>query len=163
CTRALVSTNALYRVYSRSGRDRAGGERRGGSDWLCGGEPFGHRKNRHAASGGGGGGGGRRRARGGGGAHRPGAAAPVCRSAARRYGGEGPAAMDRGWLLSSIGVDPSRRSSGTGQALARAFCARAAKENAKFVYLLTDAADNARAQSFYERSGFHLHSTLERG
>ena len=81
---------------------------------------------------------------------------------ALRYRGERPPDLPEGWLVSSVAVDPGARAGGTGSALVRAFCARAAAARAPWVYLLTDESGNDEVQAFYKRAGFQLHSRIVR-
>jgi GNAT superfamily N-acetyltransferase len=82
---------------------------------------------------------------------------------ALRYRGERPIGLAESWLLSSIGIDPDARSAGAGATLVNAFCSRARDSGARHVYLLTDEEGNAGVHRFYERTGFHVHSSLTRG
>lgn len=59
--------------------------------------------------------------------------------------------------LSSLGVDPSFRGLGLGEALVREFNSAAGKAGASLVYLATDAVGNDAVNLFYQRLGFELY------
>lgn len=82
--------------------------------------------------------------------------------AAARYRGDRPPDLPGYWLLSSLGVAPSRSGLGLGEALVARFCGLAREAGARGVYLLTDAAGNDRTLRFYGKCGFTEHSVLVR-
>jgi GNAT superfamily N-acetyltransferase len=78
------------------------------------------------------------------------------------YRGDKPSATPSGTLLSSVGVHPSAGRRGIGTVLINAFCEHAAFLGAREVYLITDRNDNDGVNTFYERAGFHLVTTMVR-
>jgi len=82
--------------------------------------------------------------------------------AAVRYGGDQPPAIPGYWLLSSLGVDPDRASSGIGTILVNRFYTMAEEARAPGIYLLTDLQDNDAALSFYAKRQFVVHSRTRR-
>jgi ribosomal protein S18 acetylase RimI-like enzyme len=56
---------------------------------------------------------------------------------------------------------PDYAGQGLGQALTRAFLARARQNGARIVYLTTDTDNNERVNRFYDRLGFILQRTFE--
>lgn len=80
------------------------------------------------------------------------------------YRGEVPASIGgRPALLSSLAVHPDCSGRGIGKALVAAFAAEVRKGGCDSVYLLTDKTDNEAVNRFYERCGFELLDTLQRG
>lgn len=92
---------------------------------------------------------------------RPGiVAAQLIRGA--RYRGEPPPKHRDAALLSSIAVRRSAARSGVASALVEGFCQEAAGRRASLVYLTTDRDDNAAANRFYVKHGFHVQSVIIR-
>lgn len=83
--------------------------------------------------------------------------------AAVYYRGDQPADLPGYWLLSSLGVEKGRGGSGIGEALVSQFCDLAGAAHARGIYLVTDDDDNDRAQRFYCKCGFDIHSRRVRG
>jgi ribosomal protein S18 acetylase RimI-like enzyme len=62
--------------------------------------------------------------------------------------------------LASIGVLPAASGRGVGKALVSEFVQRAVARGAKNIYLTTDAENNAKANSFYQKLGFSRYKTF---
>lgn len=78
------------------------------------------------------------------------------------YRGDQPSAVQRGTLMSSVGVHPRIARRGVGKALVDAFCEDCARRGAREVYLVTDQHGNEAANRFYEHAGFRLLTTRRR-
>ena len=62
--------------------------------------------------------------------------------------------------LMSIGVSPESEGKGIGGLLIESFCREMATRGVTSICLTTDRDDNARANRFYERHGFHVSNSL---
>jgi N-acetylglutamate synthase-like GNAT family acetyltransferase len=58
--------------------------------------------------------------------------------------------------LSSLAVLPGEQGKGLGRILVAAFLQEAARKGVSYVYLTTDALENARVNAFYQQQGFEL-------
>jgi ribosomal protein S18 acetylase RimI-like enzyme len=58
--------------------------------------------------------------------------------------------------LSSLAVSPGEQGKGTGRILVAAFLQEAVRKAGSYVYLTTDARENARVNEFYQQQGFQL-------
>lgn len=80
-----------------------------------------------------------------------------------RQGGDAPEeGGETSAELASIAVHPERGGKGHGRALISAFLEAAAERGADYTYLTTDADDNERVRTLYERAGFALDRVFER-
>jgi ribosomal protein S18 acetylase RimI-like enzyme len=79
----------------------------------------------------------------------------------RMSGAAKPSSTSRlGAELASIGVLPAASGKGVGKALVLAFAQRAVALRAEYVYLTTDAENNGKVNSFYQKLGFTRNRTF---
>lgn len=78
--------------------------------------------------------------------------------AAFMYSGDKPATLDKGTLLSSIGIIPEVVGKGVGVELMLKFEQMAVTHGTEFVYLTTDKNANDHANAFYRKCGYHIES-----
>jgi ribosomal protein S18 acetylase RimI-like enzyme len=79
----------------------------------------------------------------------------------RMNGAAKPGSTSRlGAELASIGVLPSASGKGVGKALVLAFAQRAFALRAEYIYLTTDAEENGKVDSFYQKLGFTRNKTF---
>lgn len=83
---------------------------------------------------------------------------PVCKKliSAFFYRGDPPVAGESGALLSSIGVAANYRGKALADRLLAGFEQKASEQGIMKVYLTTDAVNNDRVNSFYQKNGYFV-------
>ena len=74
------------------------------------------------------------------------------------YRGESPSGPQRA-LLSSIAISPQSQGHGIGQALVKTWVEEVKRRGCTGCYLTTDANDNDKINSFYQKLGWNIEST----
>jgi ribosomal protein S18 acetylase RimI-like enzyme len=76
------------------------------------------------------------------------------------YRGDAPAGQQRA-LLSSIAVSPKTQGQGVGQALVKRWVDEVRRRGGTGCYLTTDAENNEKVNSFYQKLGWKIESTFK--